>query len=350
MSDAIQTKLEEAYELIRQERVEEAQLVLQPVIFGNPSADAWWLWANAVTEPADARHALSKVLELDPDHEQAQVFLAKLDELYPQLPEADVELFGIGASEDFDDLYGDTDAQPPIQADIPTVVPPSSETDTASEDEIRQLDLSTETSNTAVDFSGWLEDLAESESASTELPADQPELKPAPVRSYALRNILLVLLVLAVGIGLAFVLLLSQQSGISEPQIETLYTEMDSPSDTLKSVLDATQRGAEAESALLGGEPETKLIVVDDSSALLIRVCRGTDVDMPAAMQHAMALAARYGISAQDELLNVGAAMVNCERQDTLIEAFTSIENAAAYASGRLSPVEFSETWASTPE
>lgn len=358
MPDAIQSKLQEAYELIRQERFEEAQIVLQPVIFGNPSADAWWLWANAVTEPEDARHALRKVLEVDPQHDQANAFLRQLDTLYPAVTEADEESFIVGEAADFDDLYGDTDAQPAVEADIPAVLPPDFEPAEAPDAEaveelaeIKQLDIATDTGadEGAVDFSGWLEDLADSETAQEETTEVQPDAAETPRRSYLLRNLLLVTILLVVGIGLAYLVLSLQSPVATTSPAESVFTDLAEPSDTLQSVMEAAQRGAEAEAVVLGGEPEAKLVIFDDDAALLVRVCRGAEADLPTAMDSAMALAARYGISAQDELMHVGATLVNCDRQDTLLEAFTSIEDAAEYASGSLSAEAFRLSWTMTP-
>lgn len=65
--------LHEAYRLIREGSKEEARRLLVPLVRADPlNADAWWLLANALEEPAKQRRALEKVLELRPDDDRAQ--------------------------------------------------------------------------------------------------------------------------------------------------------------------------------------------------------------------------------------------------------------------------------------
>jgi hypothetical protein len=82
----MQNQLEQAYNLIQQERMDEAVALLRPIVQVAPNnPDAWWLLANAVSDPTDAYDALGHVLRLEPNHEDAQELLDNLLEDYPEL-------------------------------------------------------------------------------------------------------------------------------------------------------------------------------------------------------------------------------------------------------------------------
>lgn len=86
MTDRMQNQLEQAYNLIQQERLDEAVALLRPIVQAAPNdPDAWWLLANAVSDPTDAYDALGHVLRLEPNHEDAQELLDNLLEDYPEL-------------------------------------------------------------------------------------------------------------------------------------------------------------------------------------------------------------------------------------------------------------------------
>lgn len=69
MANETRNQLKQAYAYIEQERLDEALMILRRVLSDDPdNADAWWLMANAVSEPADAAEALSNVLRLRPNH------------------------------------------------------------------------------------------------------------------------------------------------------------------------------------------------------------------------------------------------------------------------------------------
>lgn len=363
MTDDNQDQLQQAYELIRQERFEEAQLLLQPIIFDEPSADAWWLWANAVTDPEDARHALSRVLEFEPAHPQARQLLTRLDEIYPAVSEPDT-VFPAFDSADDEEYPADRITQPPIEADIPDLLPPDtvSQADAAAdydEDEpaIRQLERPSEDTETsaALDFSDWLDDLAESEEAGSPeqaVAADmQPQIDAVPPaeRRSAFRSLLLVLLVLVIGIGLAVVLFNQLNDGSRTAGTDQReWTAITDPSEQLETVLQAAEQGLSTTE--MGGTPVVRLVEYEDGTALLIEVCRGAGADLPEVLRAGMEQAARYGISAQDELSHVGVSLVNCERQDVLAEALASIDVAASFASGALNAAEYQASWEVTQQ
>jgi hypothetical protein len=75
-----QNDLKRAYDLIRQDRHEEARQILVPLCKTQADLiDAWWLLSWAVQEPDQIRAALQRVLMIDPWHEQATERLAKLE-------------------------------------------------------------------------------------------------------------------------------------------------------------------------------------------------------------------------------------------------------------------------------
>jgi hypothetical protein len=79
MSDPTRAQLQEAYQLIKSGKKQDAVQLLQTVLLmdrNNP--DAWWLLANASDDPAEQREALETVLRLRPTHEQAQQKLNSL--------------------------------------------------------------------------------------------------------------------------------------------------------------------------------------------------------------------------------------------------------------------------------
>jgi hypothetical protein len=86
MSDAMRNQLEQAYNLIQNDRLDDAVGLLRPIVRADPNnPDAWWLLANAVSDPNDAFEALDNVLRLEPEHEQARDLLNNLLQEYPEL-------------------------------------------------------------------------------------------------------------------------------------------------------------------------------------------------------------------------------------------------------------------------
>jgi hypothetical protein len=73
-------QMQQAYQLIKQGRKEEAAAILVPIVRAdNDNADAWWLLANAVSSSDQAKRALQMVLRVRPDDDRARRMLAKLN-------------------------------------------------------------------------------------------------------------------------------------------------------------------------------------------------------------------------------------------------------------------------------
>jgi len=110
MTDATRSQLQQAYRLIQQEELDKAIAILKPIVASQPNnADAWWLMANAVSEPEDARNALQNVLRLNPSNTQAKELLDQLNEQFPELASAPSSTGNVS----FDELFEDTAAPAP---------------------------------------------------------------------------------------------------------------------------------------------------------------------------------------------------------------------------------------------
>ncbi|PJF43533.1 MAG: hypothetical protein CUN55_08620 [Phototrophicales bacterium] len=94
-SDFNRQQLEQAYDLIQEDRHDDAIRFIRRVLeneetnSAQDNANAWWLMANAVEDPSEARRALINVLKYDPQNTMAR---QTLDELNDQFPPSDEEL------------------------------------------------------------------------------------------------------------------------------------------------------------------------------------------------------------------------------------------------------------------
>lgn len=371
MTEATEGQLDRAYDLIRQNRAEEAVPILQAVLLNDPkNADAWWLWANAVSEPEEARDALQKVLEYNPDHAQAGEMLAQLNELYPPVPEepgSEMLDFDFAEGPDFDSLTADTaeqeavpdEAAPPsVLPEAPPSVPEGAGAETAETQAVRiqQLEAETEAATPAIDFGPLFEEEAEGgegfppfeEMPTYDLEGEEEEAEAEPEarprRRPVLRTVLIVLVILVLAVGAAAVILQSRAPTAPAAATPTAAQALE-PSMAMQTVLEAAQNALTGQSELLGGEPTVRLEARDGGPALIITVCRPARPDLPDALGIAMEMAARYGVSVQDEIALVGVEMINCERNDLLLSATAPIEQAVSFASGNLSSEEYRAAW-----
>jgi hypothetical protein len=103
--DATRRQLQQAYEMIRANRKVDAQAILMPILKADEdNANAWWLLANALTDPAEIREALENVLRLRPTDSKAQQMLDNLNARSPadEFPVGDTGFGGMSASDSSD--------------------------------------------------------------------------------------------------------------------------------------------------------------------------------------------------------------------------------------------------------
>jgi hypothetical protein len=112
-SDPTRNQLEQAYRLIQQEELDKAIVILRPVVSAQPNnLDAWWLMANAVSEPDDAREALNNVLRIDPNHRQARELLNELNAQFPAYQSATVSTSFAEEDPSLDDIFRSAGVSP----------------------------------------------------------------------------------------------------------------------------------------------------------------------------------------------------------------------------------------------
>lgn len=364
---ASETKLERAYDLIREERLDEAVAILQPILLAEPeNADAWWLMANAATEPEDAREALHRVLEFNPQHAEAREFLDQLNEMLPPVPEAAAGTFDFGVSADFNELYGDTTTQPPVPEapPMPEELPEILQAE-AEELQIEPLVRAEEGATPALDL-GTLFDMEEGEAETAgeaESLEDLPDFdleafeaqtmagtatRAMPRRRPLRRFLLIALTLLVIGLIVVGVVVVTQPAAprpVAQPtEVPTLAV-----SDTMQVALDGAQQVANQQSQALGGPAVARLETSPLGSTLILRVCRPAGTDLSQAITLAMEMAANAGLSVQDELDAVGANLINCDRGDVLLHAVAPVAQAAAFATRDITLEEFRASWQWTP-
>jgi hypothetical protein len=84
MSDIRSLALSRAYELVEAGKPEEARTVLEPILINDrDNADAWWIYAHAVTDPVEAHHALGNVLRVNPNYPGATELMRTLEMQFP---------------------------------------------------------------------------------------------------------------------------------------------------------------------------------------------------------------------------------------------------------------------------
>lgn len=105
MADGGRSQLVQAYNWIKEGKRQQAENLLISVLQSQPqNADAWWLMANALTDPQEQQEALEEVLKWRPGDEKARKMLARIA---PPPPPPPVE----NSYDPFADLLEETPAK-----------------------------------------------------------------------------------------------------------------------------------------------------------------------------------------------------------------------------------------------
>lgn len=122
MSSATSDSLSKAYRLIEADELAAARAILEPVLAEDPdNADAWWLYAHAVSDTDAARRALDHLLRISPRYPGAVELSNQLEAI--SRSEAETEPLPATEVEPEPDIIPAPEVEPPVAA----VVPPAEE-------------------------------------------------------------------------------------------------------------------------------------------------------------------------------------------------------------------------------
>lgn len=373
-------ELRRAYTLIKQEQIDEALALLRPIVLSEPeNVDAWWLLANAAVEPAEAREALIQVLRIDPDYAnapKAREMLDRLNEQFPPVPDElerfpelrpeveetppeEEELFGLEASEPFDEpLPG---AQPFTEEAFDDPFSPGSLDEIDLDEELFEMDEDP--------FAGLEEDpfaldepeppvvveRPEAEHLTYEAP-DEPldaEARAAAEERTARRGgrggrilgaLVGLLLIAALVVALIYVLLPA-----FEPEAEDLagLSALELDADQAAIVQAAS---ADVQTAALPTETGDAQIVLAEGSlgrTLFVQACARPSPALPQLVESMMRIAANQAAMWQGEDVPdaFGVNITRCDSpsSDTLYRASAPIDEAPAYANLQPGDARWSE-------
>ena len=341
MSDVTEQALLQAYELIEDDKLSEAEALLKPILEQDAdNADAWWLYAHAVADPETARMALNQVLRLDDSYEGAQELMGKLREAYPS-----------------------DDVEPVAMSLVPPSTLPNlpEDEDVESPDFLSEMDMAAEPERTS---SGLDEDFSLDE-LDDDFDFESGERRRLPVGLILLVLLLILLVVAALvvvrpfGGGTAATTPTAvQQAAVASPteapmEATPTMEEVEPTSAPAQLTPEATEDMSTAgmESALLGAladfqvvegtlnETETQL-----GNTMLVGVCT-TGQSMRDTLDKA--LKALAGASASVEADAIGVILVDCENGNSTMRVIAvPLADAKAYASGDLSEKDFQARWA----
>ena len=377
--DEVREQLQRAYRYIRHDRTQEAQQILRPLLQADSdNVHAWWLLAHAVTDPEEIRHALTRVLTLDPAYPNADKARQLLDALESRLVTpagiqeplalAEDETFGSEKEgESWAELEG-TFALPETRAaafldyeapERPQSAPEPLETLILDEEETAELARaeSAEEDPFAHLEEDLLSDKFEQEDFDTAeliraIDADQVDLEAllkleeqeaqeqvvAPATARRRRPSILFWLLATVIALVGLVVLVfrimpqeeesSQDPGPLAPlAIEDL---------TLASLL----KDLNAELGTQGLGQEYRAVVAPSSlgKTIYVEFCLAPQVGLADAVMRGMELAARQATTAAGQVDAVGVSVNRCqaEKHDTLYRAQVPLEAAQRYLNGEL--------------
>lgn len=335
MSDATEQALTRAYELIEADQPGEAEQLLKPLLAQEAdNADAWWLYAHAVSDPETARMALNQVLKLDSRYEGAQELLDQLEALRPAR----------GAA--------------PERASLSMSPPPNlpEDEDIESPDFLEELDAKP-SPVFALDDDFSLDDVEEVDTG----PAKSPSKRRIP-------SVLLILLLLVVVVAAILIVLNpfgttpsvvtpTQQAAVASAtvvQTAATPTQETVTASTVDQESTAESQAADSVEAVqalladfeLAGDSAVELANTSLGNTLIAGVCSANgDAALRETLEAAMPVLAQAHDLVGDDVQAIGVRLVNCTDAATLRIIAMPKDTAAAFINGDVSEEEFRASW-----
>ncbi len=330
-SDETQSALSRAYDLVEAGNYDEARAILEPILADNrDNADAWWIYAHAVTSPDEGQHALENVLRINPSYPDAAELLAQARSVGTEPPEI----------------------VPLAPATMPEAPPSLPEEDFA-------------------DFPETVRATGEQPAA----PARRSGLPLIPILAVVVIVVLVLLVILSQGggsvastptatapqiaevatatelIGQAVVTSEAVQA-TSEPEVPTLVstpvaalTEQ-ATSETTAEVSSADYSAIQSAMSSFS-LPQNGIAEVQTSlgNTLQVTACTTQGRAMRMLLPQVMNALAKQSDSLGSSIQALGVHLINCGQNSPLLTVATDLASAQSYAQGKLSDSEFAATW-----
>lgn len=321
-SDETQSPLARAYDLVEAGQYDEARAVLDAVLAEDEeNADAWWIYAHAVTDVEMGRQALENVLRIDPNYPGAAELLEQADEMSEPTPKPDI-----------------TPLSPTSMPEAPDILP---------EDEF-----------------------PEPEPVSPQ-PAQRRTAKKAPAPPPAPRRSPFPVIAVVAIIVIALVLLiLLLQTGNPPPAatptaVSALATGTDAlaeavteqPTEVMPTDVPTAEQATAEVAEIDFASIETALAefpiaesgvgVVDTSlgATLMVSACTTPGRAMRTLLPQVMNALAGQSPSLGADIAAIGARMLDCTENTALVTVATDLASAQNYAQGNLSDSDFAAMW-----
>ena len=331
-SDETQSILSRAYDLVEAGKYDEARAILEPILAADKNnADAWWIYAHAVTNPEDGREALENVLRINPKYPDAADLLAQARSLVPERP----------------------NVRPLAPTTMPEAPPSLPE------------ENSTEAGEPA---------RATSERAAA--PASRGGLPLIPILAVIVIIVLIVLVVLSQSGGtppgtptatqVALAATVTTESSvqaaaspeITEQVVATVAPTEASPSTSAAGATEAatsetTVSASNADySAIQSALSQFSLatngieeVQTSLGNTLQVTACTTQGRAMRTLLPQLMTSLAKQNASLGADVQAIGVHLINCDQNTPLLTVATDLASVQAYAQGKLSDSDFSATW-----
>lgn len=329
--------LQRAFELIENDSLDEARAILDDILASDQqNADAWWLYAHAVTETDQAQRALNNVIRADPNYPGAKELLDTLDSTEPARPAATgISRLGTTSTPA---LTEDDDFTPDFLDDI-------------DDDDLMVVEKTDRSDDDdAFDF----DDDDEAEDEEDEETGDGR-------RRILLALIALVVLVAAVFV--VFVLKPFQPASPSGTPTQVVSSGSETPQPTAPIIVPATETLPPVpEQGLLEGvyNALSGVALVEDSatveqtssgSTLAVLVCAESRRALRTFVPEVMKLVAAQGPNLEGRYDAVGVRFLNCNADNSqLLYVVLRTADAAAFANGSLSEDELEARFVSVSQ
>lgn len=315
-SDESQSPLARAYDLVEAGQLDEARTLLESILdMDNENADAWWIYAHAVTDAETGRNALENVVRIDPTYPGAAELLAQAQEMAP--PKPNITPLAPATMPEAPGAASDDGAPVPIPAARKT---------------------------------------ASAKPSQPVKPSSGRSAFPviAIVAVIVIALVLLYLLLQSNGTPLATATPTQVVEAIASPTeasaaAATEVTTNAQPTAAVETTSEAGGIDYAAIEAALADFPiaESGIGVVDTSlgSTLLVTACTTPGREMRMLLPQVMNALAKQSASLGSGVVAIGARMLDCTQNAPLLTVATDLATAQSYAQGSLNDSDFAATW-----